>query len=158
MKENKYYIVNDFDCPEERLIAEKRGDSLFYIDAGLINHGPMSMGRATLVTDFGITLHEEDGYLIGERVAEIGVAKYANGDTRRWQGSDTFKVDLSPKTQREYTVSCLMELEATSPRDAAKQFAEWLLECANTCTYEVKEVGACDITAETINLTEEEDE
>lgn len=90
-----FYIVNGFDRPCERLIAERRADGLlYYVHPELRDqksyHG-MSAEEAVPVADFGIQLSIEDGILQGIQTCDSR-AIYPDGRARRWQGSSRFRV------------------------------------------------------------------
>lgn len=92
-----FYIVNGFDRPCERLIAERRADGLlYYVHPELRDqksyHG-MSAEESVPVADFGIQLSIEDGMLHGIQIYDSR-AIYPDGRGRRWQGSSRFRVPL----------------------------------------------------------------
>ena len=92
---NRFFIVNDFDRPEPRLIAERASDGkLYYIDPSLRGKWEgMSHPNPTPLERFGLCLAIEDGCLVGELAFE-SEATYENGDRRRWQGPATFRVPV----------------------------------------------------------------
>ena len=97
MTTNDFYIVNDIDRPEPRLIAQELDGALWYLNPEIRNLFPaMSTRHATRVKDFGIDLAIADGCLVGELVRE-STATYPDGKPRRWQGAITFRIPIIPE-------------------------------------------------------------
>ena len=99
-KVRQFFIVNQVDRPCERLIAERRGDKLFYVHpelAGKKEYHGMSMNDAVDVQDFGFELVVEGNELRGTQVYDSR-AIYPDGKGRRWQGSQQFSIPL-PNTK-----------------------------------------------------------
>lgn len=93
----RFYILNEFDRPSARHIAEKRADGKFYyVHPTLCDikdyHG-MTPANPTPLADFGIEWTTKDGLLVGERVYE-STATYADGRIRPWQDDPTFDFKL----------------------------------------------------------------
>jgi hypothetical protein len=97
----RFYIVNDCDRPHESMIAELCGDGkLWYLDAEKRNRYPgMSAAEATLVQDFGLRLDVRGDVLRGEVTGTPSTACYRDGKARRWQGSDTFEIEITRATK-----------------------------------------------------------
>ena len=94
----KFYIVNEYDRPCERLLAVNKGDQLYYIHPAFekAHEGyrrGMSNSCATPIEDFGVELKVENGKIHGEKRRE-SKASYPRGGTRQWQGSLSFSFDL----------------------------------------------------------------
>lgn len=93
---DQFFIVNAFDRPCERLIAQLKDGKLYYIHPELVDnksyHG-MSTVDAVPVEDFGIQLRIENGTLHGIHIFDSR-AIYPDGRGRRWQGSSQFSVRL----------------------------------------------------------------
>ncbi len=104
----KLFIVNQFDRPCERLIAEQVGDELFYINPELREewqHWPMRMDEATPLEAFGLTIHIENGVLEGVLHPHLPrTATYPDGKPRSWQGSSNFSFKLPERSAREVEV------------------------------------------------------
>jgi hypothetical protein len=93
----RFYIVNDCDRPEPRLIAEKIDGKLWYLNNEIRERFPaMPMERATPLEDFGFDLWIENGRLFGKPARE-STAKYSDGKPRRWQGEVIFIINLNEK-------------------------------------------------------------
>ena len=93
----KYFIVNSFDKPCAKLVAEKRDDGKFYyVHPELcelkIHHG-MTPTDPTPLEDFGIEWTEHDGHLFGTLNREP-IAKYSTGKSRSWQDHSNFYFKL----------------------------------------------------------------
>ena len=87
------FIVNDYDRPEAKTIAEKRSNGQsYYIHPGLRGdkkyHG-MTPSNPTPLEDFGIRWTIENGEIYGEQ-SDPSVATYKDGKPRKWQGETTF--------------------------------------------------------------------
>lgn len=96
------YIVNDFDCPCERLIAEERDKLLYYIAPEMQKNWhdrPMGMEKATKLEDFGILYDVKAGILAGALDRNASIATYHNDRPRKWQGSAAFTMPYPPKPQ-----------------------------------------------------------
>ena len=90
----KLYIVNRFDRPYEKLIAELRKGRLYYIHPSIRNDDSYKSGfvlddDATPLEDFGVETKTTGTILHGE-VTSPSVASYHDGETRKWQGSSKF--------------------------------------------------------------------
>jgi hypothetical protein len=95
--EKKYFIVNQFDKPCEKSIAEKRDDGKFYyVHPSLCDdksyHG-MTPDNPTPLEKFGIEWTEKDGYLFAT-LAHKSTAEYPNGKIRLWQDHKNFYFKL----------------------------------------------------------------
>lgn len=91
-----FYIVNTFDRPYERLIAEARKGMLFYVHPEMQAEWkdvPMSMDEATPLEDFGIEVTINEGVFHGDW-NKRSTATYPNGRRRFWQGHPQFSFDL----------------------------------------------------------------
>jgi hypothetical protein len=90
---DRFYIVNSFDAPIPRLIAEKVGDQLFYIHPELRekwkNQGLTLHSEATPIENFGIHFAIKDGMFHGQFLSE-STATYPDGRRRVWQGDPNF--------------------------------------------------------------------
>lgn len=91
-----FYIVNSFDRPWPRHIAQARDGKLYYIHSDLRDekqfHG-MRMDEAVPIVDFGVTLSIEDRFLVGIQTAPSR-AHYSDGRVREWQGNGKFRLPL----------------------------------------------------------------
>lgn len=92
---NNFYIVNEFDRPCEKLIAEMWADGkLHYVHPELRkggrDYGGMSPDWATSLAEFGVEVKIENGFFKGEVVRDSS-ALYEDGGVRRWQGSTSFR-------------------------------------------------------------------
>jgi hypothetical protein len=95
------YIINEFDGPCPKNIAEKRMDGKFYyIHPSVRNikvHHGMQPKNPTLVEDFGIELEFKSGRLFGYLTKE-SIATYGNNKTpRSWQGAIEFSFPCKHK-------------------------------------------------------------
>lgn len=102
MKNNKatqasdsgFYIVNCFDRPEERLLAEKRSDGKFYyIHPDMRDdkqYWGMNPDNPTAVEAFGLMVDVKAGVLVGASDGSLVSAVYEDGRPRKWQGSTFF--------------------------------------------------------------------
>lgn len=96
---SEFYIVNDFDRPDERYIAQRRENGKFYyVHPSLIGdkryHG-MTPDRPTPIEDFGIVVEIGGGFFRG-RVINSSGATYRDGRPRQWQGEKQFKFTYHP--------------------------------------------------------------
>lgn len=94
---HKYFIVNDFDKPCERFVAEKRADGkYYYVHPDLcdikVYHG-MTPDDPTPLDDFGIEWTVDDGQLFGT-LTRKPTATYHDGRTRYWQDQSSFHFKL----------------------------------------------------------------
>lgn len=92
-------IVNEFDRPYERLIAEVRGESCYYIHPSMQDRWkdvPMRLDDFTPLDHFGVLVKIGDGKFSGEHLPEMSSAHYQDGKPRRWQGSSQFSFDYIP--------------------------------------------------------------
>jgi hypothetical protein len=86
----KFYIVNEFDRPSEKLIAEKREDGKFYyIHPDLKSWPGMSPTDPTPLSAFGVVFTITNGEICGDACRETS-ATYKDGRPRKWQGSPDF--------------------------------------------------------------------
>lgn len=93
----RLFIVNSFDRPDPRHVAEMRADGkLYYIHPELKDekkfHG-MSPDHATPLEDFGIKVEFIGNCLEGSKT-EKSKAKYSNGTPREWQGQTKFSIPI----------------------------------------------------------------
>jgi len=96
LQEGKFFIVNQYDRPCERLIAQLRDGKLHYIGHGLADdkiYRGMSADSAVPVEDFGIRISVENGTLHGIQTGD-SLAVYSNGKSRKWQGASSFSMPL----------------------------------------------------------------
>jgi hypothetical protein len=88
-----FRIVNTFDKPCERLIAELREDGLlYYIHPDMLPEWEsmgLSANESTSLEAFGLEVEVSEGNLIG-RLTGPSTAQYKDGRPRRWQGSSEF--------------------------------------------------------------------
>lgn len=100
MTQPRFFIVNHFDRPGPRLIAEKREDGkLYYVHPELRHkkqHWGMTSHDATPVEDFGITL-VIDGHLLRGAQNRDSVATYPDGGKRQWEGAGVFEFSWKEK-------------------------------------------------------------
>lgn len=90
------FIVNDFDQPSEKFIAEFRKGKLYYIHpelAPIKQYWGMSSKNATPLSDFGISFKIINGILIGRKTSN-SIACYSDGRSRKWQGSSRFAFQI----------------------------------------------------------------
>jgi hypothetical protein len=100
---SRFYIVNSCDRPDEKHIAEKRRNGLFYYIHPALRHErrywKMNPLNPTPVFDFGISIEIENGMIRGSLVSP-SVAKYGDDRTRKWQGSDSFTFDYQQRAKK----------------------------------------------------------
>lgn len=92
----QFFIVNTFDNPCERHVAQLRAGQLFYIAPELSRYGGMSEMFSTPLEDFGFQLSVENGVLECIQVAPSN-AHYEDGRKRKWQGSARFSIKLGDR-------------------------------------------------------------
>jgi hypothetical protein len=98
----KYYIVNEFDRPYERLVAGECNGKLYYLsralEPGLKEYDGMELDRATPMEDFGFDTSENDNSAIFDLVrmskAEYKSARTGEKAIRPWQGMQNFSLPL----------------------------------------------------------------
>ena len=94
----KLFIVNDFDRPDERHIAEQRPDGKFYYVhpdlRDIKDYWGMTPDRPTPLEDFGIRTISRLGVLTGA-LTDRSIATYRDGRPRKWQGSSPFSFPLA---------------------------------------------------------------
>lgn len=92
-----FRIVNTFDRPCERMIAELRQDGLLYYVHPLMLPKWESMGisaaESTPLEAFGLVVEVSEGILTG-KLSRPSWAIYGDGKPRRWQGSPEFSFKL----------------------------------------------------------------
>jgi len=86
-------IVNDYDCPCVQLVAQVRKIENGRCFADYVTTGTLSTKKAenpvenaTLVSDFGVRLVNNNGILEAYTLREPSRATYKNGKPRNWQG------------------------------------------------------------------------
>lgn len=92
-----FFIVNDFDRPDEERIAGKGKDGKFYyIHPSLrdikLYHG-MRPNNPTPLEDFGIRWMVDAGKFVGMLIDECR-ATYQDGKPRKWQGAEQFSFSI----------------------------------------------------------------
>lgn len=92
----QFFIVDTFDKPCERHVAQLRAGQLFYIAPELSDHGGMTDIFSTPLEDFGFHLSVENGMLECIQIAP-STAQYDDGKQRKWQGSARFSIKLDCK-------------------------------------------------------------
>lgn len=89
----RFYIVNDFDRPAEKFVAELAEDgNLYYIHPELRvkwSGKGLSAEEAASLEDFGIHTTIKDGMIHGQFLTE-SIATYRDGKPRKWQGDLRF--------------------------------------------------------------------
>lgn len=98
----KYYIVNEFDRPYERLVAGEYNGKLYYLsralEPGLKQYDGMGLDSATLMEDFGFDISENDNSVIFDLVrmskVEYRSARIGEKAIRPWQGMENFSLPL----------------------------------------------------------------
>lgn len=102
-KKPRFYIVNRYDCPDERHIAEQLSNGLFYyINPSLRDekrYWKMNHPGPTPVEDFGISITIANGMIRGSLVSP-SIAKYGDGQPRNWQGADKFEFDYQKPAKK----------------------------------------------------------
>ena len=104
-----FYIVNDFDRPDERHVVQIVGKNKKhgypegeYIHDSLTDWCKKSGHRlcvrksSTPLSAFGFDLTIDDGYATFTLVSG-SVARYRDGRPRRWQGRSSFTLKLKPR-------------------------------------------------------------
>ena len=92
---NDFYIVGDIDRPEPRHVAMLRDGKLHYVHPELSKWGGMGLrDESTSMQDFGFTVTEAGGFVTFVLNNKC-VAKYRDGESRIWQGSTNFTIDLN---------------------------------------------------------------
>lgn len=94
---NQYFIVNTFDKPFERLIAELRQDGmLYYVHPSMLPEWEgigLSAAESTPLEAFGLEVEVSEGKLTG-RLSVPSTATYEDSRPRRWKGSSEFSFKL----------------------------------------------------------------
>ena len=92
-----FFIVNDFDRPEEQNLTEYRDGKYYYVHPsrkGCFTDGMTAM-TPTDATDFGVWIRVI-GKEVKGKVVDDSIATYSNdGSPRRWQGKKEFSFKLS---------------------------------------------------------------
>ena len=92
-----FFIVNVYDRPDEKGIAERRANGyLYYVHPSLRDekkYWAMNPDNPTPLEDFGIRWTIESGQFRGNLVDQSR-ATYGDGRTRKWQGDDEFSFPL----------------------------------------------------------------
>lgn len=86
-----FYIINDMDAPDERhVVINFSGIGRYNLaDDGIKGYQFGHFENATKLQDFGFTIKEvSNGYYAIQDKESI--AKYKDGEKRRWQGSKEF--------------------------------------------------------------------
>lgn len=89
---NEFFIVNDFDRPEERNLAAYRDGRYYYVHPfheGRFREGMIS-STATKISDFGVLIKVVGEEVKGEVVKESIATYPSDGSQRRWQGGHEF--------------------------------------------------------------------
>ena len=88
-----FFIVNDFDRPDEERIAQRRADGKFYYIHPTLRevkrYWGMTPANPTPLESFGISIALIDGKFRGCHDTE-STATYRDGRHRRWQGEHLF--------------------------------------------------------------------
>lgn len=91
------FVVNVYDRPSEKFIAEKRADGKFYyVHPDLMNdryYWGMTPENPTPLEQFGIATEIREGQLHGWKVKH-SEAIYTDGRRRLWQGEPEFSFPL----------------------------------------------------------------
>lgn len=142
---NQLFIVNQADRPCERLIAEEREGSLFYIHPEMQKEWsdkPMSLQEATPLEHFGILTSVVDGKLYGQFLCPA-TATYPDDGPRRWQGSlkFSFRVSADPADIEEYLDSIalgarMLLKEPCIPAYLAERYLD-AIRAADTAIYAI---------------------
>jgi len=93
---NTFYIVNDFDRPERKLITLKIDDLLYYVHPALqknYNFGLEMQVNSTPIENFGLNIYSDSYEIFFEQV-ESTKAIYSNGEPRVWQGEFSFSIPI----------------------------------------------------------------
>lgn len=99
---SRFFIVNEVDRPCERLIAEKRGEFLFYIHPDMQEDWhdcPMETKDATPLESFGVVAQADGKHFFGVLFPKRAAATYFNGEPRKWQGSAIFRFKYTPQPE-----------------------------------------------------------
>jgi hypothetical protein len=102
MKPDRYYIVNEYDRPCERMIARLENGRLYYLDPDLraeFAGGFVPDGRETELSRFGLYLTTYRDNLVGLKIRSSMVT-YQDGKIRHWQGKKSFSIKL-PEVKNE---------------------------------------------------------
>lgn len=90
----KFFIINDFDRPHEKLVMAEYGDCLRYIHAENKECAPLYKPKdATPIEEFGFDVFVSDNVVKFKKARE-STATYRDGRPRRWQGSLEFEITL----------------------------------------------------------------
>lgn len=109
-----FYIVNQFDRPDERHVAQEIEGKLYYIHpelAGESQYWGMSMEEATPLEAFGLScFHAATGMGTCKQIEWLRCslerprsATYPDGKLRHWQGASEFRIDL-PKVHPAFAM------------------------------------------------------
>ena len=89
MDKPKYCIINEYDQPCPRHIAQLIGDTYTYMERSLSHFNKLKPERPTNVEDFGfLILEDEEANTVTFTKVEESKATYKNGEIRDWQHSD----------------------------------------------------------------------
>jgi hypothetical protein len=109
------FIVNVYDRPSEKFIAEKRADGTFYyVHPALRNdreYWRMTPENPTPLERFGIETEIRDGQLHGRKIGR-SEATYADGRRRLWQGEPEFSFSWQNNIYSYDRAECDQEAEA----------------------------------------------
>lgn len=93
----RFFILNDVECPEPKMVTEKREDGYYYVHPNLRREkrywGMRGSETTTPVEAFGISLELEGNVLRGKLERE-STATYRDGRSRLWQGEPKFQIKL----------------------------------------------------------------
>ncbi len=93
-----FYIVNNHDRPCKRLLCIINRAKLEYLDPHYKSYRAMGLEKATRLEDFGFQIDRITDSLFECTRTSEGTATYSDGTPRRWQGSNTFQLDLKDST------------------------------------------------------------
>ena len=89
----KFVVVNSFDKPYERLVAQVIDDKCYYmersLDSSMKRYDGISTTQATSLEDFGFEIKEKE-FQVDFKLVHESKAKYSDGQTRHWQGAKQF--------------------------------------------------------------------
>lgn len=93
---SQLFIVNQYDRPDERNLAELRNGKYWYVHpelSGMKYFFGMTHENATPVEAFGIeiTRDKDRGVIIGKLTGETRANYRRDGSPRRWQGAYNFE-------------------------------------------------------------------
>ncbi len=89
MTKPKFCIINEFDKPTPRHIAQLVGETYTYMDKSLSHFNKINPERPTNIEDFGFLIIEDEiqKNVTFKKIAE-SKATYKNGEIRDWQHPD----------------------------------------------------------------------